>query len=54
MQLTPTIPTHPEQSQALIGRWTTAKVYGYVCNFKEDVLGNWRYKDRKAGRECAL
>jgi hypothetical protein len=32
------------------GRWVTAKTYGDFYGFTEDVLGNWRYKDKKAKR----
>jgi hypothetical protein len=41
---------HHEQIPALVGRWVSAKVYGHVCGFSEDVLGNWRWQDRRAER----
>jgi hypothetical protein len=35
------------------GRWVTAKVYARTYGLTEDTLGNWRWRDRQAGRDEA-
>lgn len=35
------------------GRWVTEKVYAQVHGLSPQTLCNWRYRDRKAGRDHA-
>jgi hypothetical protein len=37
-----------------LGTWTTARRYSRFFDVDEQVLANWRYRDKKAGREQAL
>jgi hypothetical protein len=36
------------------GTWTTARRYAGFFGVDEQVLANWRYRDKKAGRETAM
>lgn len=39
--------------QGAAGRWVTAAVYARVAGISTNTLANWRYQDRKAGRNEA-
>jgi hypothetical protein len=45
--------TLQQQQSQRVGRWVTAKVYAATYGLSEDTLGNWRWKDRIAGRSQA-
>jgi hypothetical protein len=45
MQLATTTKTNHQEP--VLGRHVSAKVYSYVTGVREDVLGNWRWQDRK-------
>jgi hypothetical protein len=40
-------------AQKQLGRWVTERVYAEIYGLNYQTLCNWRYRDRKAGRNCA-
>lgn len=36
------------------GKWVSAKVYATFFGLSQDTLGNWRWRDRRAGRSEAV
>lgn len=43
----------PRQIQVAAGRWVTEKLYADLHGLSKQTLTNWRYRDRKAGRDQA-